>query len=60
MFKLKQKRLANNLTLREVADYLNLTEQAVNHYEKGRRKPNFKILKALSKLYNCTIDELVD
>lgn len=60
MTKLKEYRLKNKMTLREVANFLGVSESAVNHYESGKREPNMDKLKLLAILFNCKIDDLID
>lgn len=43
----------------EVAQDLELTLAAFNHYIKGRREPSLETLKKMSQYFNCSIDYLV-
>lgn len=56
---LKEKRLAMKLTRREFAYKLNISESALNKYERGEREPSQELLKRFRDFFNCTIDELL-
>ena len=56
---LKEKRIEKGLTQKEVGIKCGLSCQAISAYEKGKRDPNTETLRTLSKLYDCTIDELI-
>ena len=45
--------------LQETADYIGVTKQAVNLWERGVNEPNIETLKRLSEFYKCTIEELI-
>lgn len=45
--------------LQETADYIGVTKQAVNLWERGVNEPNIETLKKLSVFYGCTIEELI-
>lgn len=57
--KLKELRVANNLTQKAVADKLDLSPSIVSGYETGERTPSTEILLALSYLYHCSTDYLL-
>ena len=52
----KQKRL-NQL---KVALDLNISREALSHYENGKRSPDVKMLKLLSDYFNVSIDFLIN
>lgn len=56
---LKKKRVEKGLTLKQASKSLNLSSQALSHYERGERFPNKEILERLAKFFNCSIDELM-
>lgn len=60
MTKIKEYRLKNNLTLRDVSKNLGVSESAVSLLENKFRQPKIEYLKKLAKLYNCKIDDLID
>ncbi len=47
------------LTQKEIADRLGISRQAYANYETGNREPDIEVLKALSDLYDVSIDFLV-
>ncbi len=51
----KQKKLSQ----KDLARILNVSQQSVSLYEKGKRQTPIDVLKKLSDLFGCTIDELV-
>ena len=57
--KLQMLRKDKNLTQEELADKLFVSRTAVSKWESGRGYPNIESLKALSKLFSVTIDELL-
>ncbi|MDE5721990.1 MAG: helix-turn-helix domain-containing protein [Clostridia bacterium] len=59
MSKLKELRLEKDLTQKQVATELCISESTVCKYEKGERKPNIEILKKYASIFSVTIDELV-
>ena len=48
MNRIKELRLNNNKTQKDIADYLGLTEQAIAYYEKGKRTPKPETWQALA------------
>ena len=52
----KQKRL-NQL---KVAIDLNISREALSHYENGKRSPDVEMLKKLSEYFNVSIDFLIN
>lgn len=57
--KLQELRRLKGLTQEEVADALFVSRAAVSKWESGRGYPGIDSLKAISKLYSVTIDELL-
>lgn len=57
--KLKRLRLVNGYSQAYVATKLNISRQAYQHYECGRRVPNTEYLKKLAELYNLQIYDLM-
>jgi repressor LexA len=57
---LKTIRKSLGLTQQQVADAVELTRQAYNHYETQRRKPDPEMLKKLATVFGCSIDRLLD
>lgn len=52
-------RKSNNLTQKQLAAKLNLSELAIQHYESQRRKPAFDVLIALADYFDVPLDYLV-
>lgn len=57
--RLKQLRLENGLTQRQVADILGLTVKGYNFYELGQREPSISSLKKLCEFYGVSSDYLI-
>jgi len=53
-------RLAKNLNQQKVAMDLNISREALSHYETGRREPSIDMLKKLSAYFNVSIDYLIN
>ena len=58
--RLKSKRVAAGLTQEELAESLYVSRTAISKWESGRGYPNIDSLKAISKFFSVTIDELLD
>jgi len=56
---LKELRIKNNLTQKELAEKVGVTYQAVSRWEKGINTPNLETLIALKQLYHVSVDELL-
>ena len=52
-------RKQNNYSQLSLAIELGVSQQTVSHWETGVREPPLKYLILMSKLFGCTIDELV-
>ena len=57
--KLKDLRLQNNLSQKEVATKLGISPSIVSGYETGERSPSTENLLALAYLYKCSTDYLL-
>ncbi len=57
--KLQELRKQKGLTQEEAAEMLFVSRTAVSKWESGRGYPNIDSLKAIARLYNVTIDELL-
>ena len=57
--RLKQLRINNNLTQRQVGQRIGVAISAVSSYETGVRYPTYESLVKLSRLYNVTTDYLI-
>ena len=54
--RLVQLRKEKNITQRQLASALNLSEVGIQNYEGGRRKPAYDILLALADYFNVSLD----
>lgn len=59
MVGLKEIRKTRNLNQQKVAIDLNITREALSHYENGRREPPLSLLIQMSQYYNVSIDYLI-
>lgn len=57
---LKRLRKINQYTQEEVAEKINVSRQAVAKWENGESTPDINSCIALAKLYNVTMDDLVN
>ena len=60
MIGLKNIRKQRNLNQQKVAMDLNISREALSHYETGRREPSLDMLKKLSEYFNVSIDYLIN
>ncbi len=58
--KLRELRLARNLTQENVAEYLKVSSQTVSKWERGLLSPDISLLPKIALLYRCSIDTLFD
>lgn len=56
--RLKEYRISLNMTQSEVAKHMNITQSAYSLWELGKRVPDAHQLLKLSKLFNCTPNDL--
>lgn len=57
--RLKELRIKNNYTQREIAQILKMTPSGYGFYEAERSEPNIEALITLADIYHVSIDELV-
>ena len=57
---LKQVRKERNLNQLKVAMDLNISREALSHYENGKREPSLDMLNKLSQYFNVSIDFLIN
>lgn len=57
--KLKEYRKKNHYSQEQVAEYMNLSRQAISNWETGKAYPDLDNLVMLSELYGITVDELL-
>lgn len=58
--KLKQLRLENNITQKELADFLGVTPKAVSFYELNQREPSMDVVVKIAQKFNVPTDYLLD
>ena len=57
---LKEARKASNLTQRQVATMLDVVESCYANWEQGRTEPNIESLRKLCKIFNVSLDDLIN
>ncbi len=57
---LKIIRKQRNLNQLKVAMDLNISREALSHYENGKRSPDIQMLRQLSQYFNVSIDFLIN
>lgn len=57
--KLKELRLKANLTQKEIAEKLNISQPSYQQWESGRRKPTLTTLEMFSDFFGVSIEELL-
>ena len=58
MNRIKILRLVNNKTQRDLAKYLNVSEQAIAYYEQGKRNPKPETWQALADYFDVSVPYL--
>jgi len=56
---LRKFRIASNSSQAFIAKKLNITRQAYNHYETGRREPDYNTLVEIAKIFGTTPDNIM-
>ena len=59
MIGLKLARKKRHLNQQKVALDLNITREALSHYENGKREPSLKMLIHMSEYFNVSINYLI-
>ncbi|MBO4949951.1 MAG: helix-turn-helix transcriptional regulator [Clostridia bacterium] len=57
---LKTVRKERNLNQLKVALDLNISREALSHYENGKREPSLSLLNKMSEYFNVSIDYLIN
>ena len=57
--RIKELRLENNWSLRNLAERIDVSPVAISRWERGIRLPNIENLKQLAVVFNVTTDYLV-
>jgi transcriptional regulator with XRE-family HTH domain len=58
--RIKQLRIKTSMTQQELSSKINIPRTVMSNYENGLRTPNLEILIMLSKIFNCSLDYLVN
>lgn len=58
--RIKNLRLENNKSQKEIAEYLEVDLSTYNKYEKGSRKLSNEVVKKLAEYYNISVSDIVD
>lgn len=58
--RIKNLRLENNKSQKEIAKYLEVDLSTYNKYEKGNRKLSNELVKKLAEYYNISVSDIVD
>ena len=58
--KLKQLRISSNLTQKNFADKIGVSQSSVNYWEKGQRIPSIEAAAKISDFFGITIESLLD
>lgn len=58
MNRIKELRVEKHKTQKEIAKFLNITEQALSYYERGLREPKLKTWQALANFFNVSVSYL--
>lgn len=56
---IKRLREENNLSQKDIAEYLGITRQAVAAYECAKREPDYEVLKKLADYFGVSVDYLL-
>ena len=59
MIGLKKIRTQQNLNQQKVAMDLNISREALSHYENGKREPSLSLLVQMSQYFNVSINYLI-
>ena len=58
--RIKNLRLENNKSQKEIAKYLEVDLSTYNKYEKGSRKLSNEVVKKLAEYYKISVSDIVD
>lgn len=57
--RLKELRIARDLTQAELAEHLSVDQRTISNWECGMNEPNFEMLKQLAKFFEVSTDFLL-
>ena len=58
--KIKKLRIANGLTQKQIAESLNVSQNAIYNWENGKREPNLDMIKQIAKYFDFPLYLLLD
>lgn len=58
MLNLKNIRKKANLTSKELAEKLYISQSSISQYENGKRRPSIKVAKRIAELFGCTLEDI--
>ncbi len=56
---LKYYRLKNKMTMKELAEQIDMTSMAVSNYESGKRKPDMEVIKQMAKALGVRVSDFL-
>lgn len=59
MHRIRERRRSLNLTMKELAKMVGVSEGAISHYETGRREPDPDMLKKIAYVLGVSVDYLL-
>lgn len=59
MLKIKELRISENITQKDLAEKLSTTQTTIGKYERGELEPSIDMLQKLANFFECSIDYLV-
>lgn len=59
MIRIREKRRAMGMTMKELGRLVGVSEGAISHYETGRREPDPEMLKRIADVFGVTTDYLI-
>lgn len=59
MMQIREKRLSLGISQKELAEKLNVSQQAVSMWETGAKIPRTENLIRIAEICDCTVDELL-
>ena len=57
--RIKEKRIESKITQRQLAILLGVKQNTISNWENGVREPSFVMMIEMSKIFDCTLDDLV-
>lgn len=59
MIRIREKRRAMGMTMKELGRLVGVSEGAISHYETGRREPDPEMIKRIADVFDVTTDYLI-